>query len=137
MALEEDLLRLAELDRQTVRTLIEGDREDFPGALGAYFEFRKELKRRLLDESVVSVSDAEAADILRKITTGDGLPSDAVIERLSSQMEEDDKLTDFDDFDIDVPKAGYSWICSGCRPSDTRAMRAKTIDLALARGCAR
>ena len=111
MALEEDLLRLAELDRHAVRALLEGDTEDFPRALGAYFAFRNELKRRLLAEPVVSVSDAEAADILRKITTGDGLPSDAVIERLSWQMEEGDKLTDFDDYDIEElgSEHFYSW----------------------------
>ena len=111
MALEEDLLRLAELGRHAVRAVLEGNREDFPRALGAYFEFRNELKRRLLAEPVVSVSDAEAADILRKITTGDGLPSDAVIERLSSQMEEGDQLTDLDDYDIEElgSELFYSW----------------------------
>ena len=55
MALEDDALRLGKLDRQVVRALLENDIEEFPDALAAFFELRKDLRTRLLDEPVVSV----------------------------------------------------------------------------------
>ena len=51
MSLQDDALRLVELDQEVVRAVVEGKREAFGAALGAYMELRKSLKIRLLDES--------------------------------------------------------------------------------------
>ena len=54
MALQDDILQLAELDRQVVQALIENNTEEFLQVLGSYLEIRSNLKREVLDESVVS-----------------------------------------------------------------------------------
>lgn len=101
MSLEDDALRLAELDRGFLRALIEANAEKRVSTLAAYLTLRKSLKVRLLDEAVSSVSDPDAAEVLRKISGGDGLPSDKVIERLSSDIEEGEPTQEFDDEELE------------------------------------
>ncbi len=110
-SLQDDALRLAELDRKVVRSLLEGDTDELGRALGAYMELRKVLKARLLDESAIPVANADAAAVLRKISTGDGLPSDKVIERLAAQTGEDIEAFEFDGEEIEQLGSDlfYSW----------------------------
>lgn len=111
MSLKDDALRLVELDQQVVRAIVEGNTEELFAALGAYMELRKSLKTRLLDESTASVANAEAAEVLRKISGGEGLPSDKIIERLAAHSGEDISAGDFDDAEIEElgSKFFYSW----------------------------
>lgn len=110
-AMQDDALRLAELDRKVVRALLECDTEELGRTLGAYMELRKSLKTRLLDRSAIPVTDADAASVLRKISTGDGLPSDKVIERLAAHSDEELPVEEFDDVDLEelASELFYSW----------------------------
>ncbi len=110
MSLQDDALRLVEFDQQVVRALLESDTEALGAALAAYMELRKSLKTRLLDESAASVANAEAAEVLRKIGGGEGLPSDKVIERLAAHSGEDISH-EFDDAELEElgSELFYSW----------------------------
>ena len=110
MSLQDDALRLVELDQEVVRAVVEGKREAFGAALGAYMELRKSLKIRLLDESAASVANAEATEVLRKIGGGEGLASDKVIERLAALSGEDISL-EFDNAELEElgSELFYSW----------------------------
>lgn len=82
MSLQDDALRLAELDRRVVRDVLEKNTDDFGQAVGAYLELRRDLQKRLLSYSDAAIQNTIAADILRKMAGGEGLPADKVIERL-------------------------------------------------------
>ena len=111
MSLRDNALRLAELDQNVVRALIECDTEEFCHALHAYEELRKNLKNQLLDKSVISVRDLEAGEILRKIADGDGLRSDEVIRQLSALRDDEPTTEELDDVDIEELGSNlfYSW----------------------------
>ena len=101
MALQDDILRLTRLDRQVVQALFEGNTEEFPRALGAYLELRSSLKREMLDESVISVEDATTREILHKISSGDGLRSDKIVERIQELGGGDLEVGELDDADVE------------------------------------
>ena len=111
MTLQADALRLAELDQQVARTLVEGNTEELGHALVAYVELRKSLKRRILDESQISVEDAKARNVLLRIGGSDGLPSDNVVNRLVTLGDEEQSLGEFDEADIEElgSELFYSW----------------------------
>ena len=112
MALQDDALRLAELDRQVVQTLIEANTEKLSHVLSAYLKLRVGLKRQMLDESVISVEDATACEVLHKIASSDGLQSDKFVKRLKQLKGYDALATgEFDDADIEElgSKLFYSW----------------------------
>lgn len=100
MTLQDDALRLGELDRRVVRALLESDTEEFKRALPAYWELRKSLRTRSLDESAIAVSDSEAARVLRNISDGQGLPSDKITERLTALTGEELSAKEFDDQEL-------------------------------------
>ena len=110
MALQDDILQLAELDRQVVQALIENNTEEFLQVLGSYLETRSNLKREVLDESVVSVEDATAREILRRITNGDGLQSDEIVERLGGLGGGELAVGELDD--AEVEDLGSELFCS-------------------------
>ena len=111
MSLQDDALRLAELDRRLLRTVVEANVEEFRNTVAAYLTLRKSLKIRLLDEPVVSVSDADAREVLKKISGGDGLPSDKVIEQLGAFSGEHIPIDELDggDFEQLGSELFYSW----------------------------
>ena len=82
MSLEGDALRLRELDQQLVRAVREGDIDAFRTVPVAYVELLESLKTALLDKTAISVADIDAAEVLRKIGSGEGLLSDTIIARL-------------------------------------------------------
>lgn len=88
MSLQDDALYLAELDRRVIRDLLENNTEDFGAAISDYITLRRDIQKRILASPASAIQNSEAADILRKISGGDGLPSDTVIERLIQQTDE-------------------------------------------------
>jgi len=100
MSTQEDALRLSVLDRRLIRVVVEWNTEELRDALIEYLTLRKNLKMRLLDDPVSLIEDAEAAEIVKKISGGSGLPSDRVIERLSSHLSAEGDLTEFDEEEI-------------------------------------
>lgn len=100
MSLTDDALRLAELDRRIVRDLVEGDTEDLSFALESYMTLRKNVRKRLLKEPVATVEDTNAAAVLRKVSTGKGLPTDGIIERLLRSSGEDGPEIEFDEEEL-------------------------------------
>jgi hypothetical protein len=110
-SLQQDALRLAELDRKVVRAVLESDNEDLADALIAYVDLRKNLKTRLLDESAIPVSDADAAAVVRKVTTGEGLPSDKVVEWFEAHGSDEISSADFDEEELSElgSRLFYSW----------------------------
>ena len=111
VALQIDISRLAELDRQVAQVLLEGNTEALPHALGAYLELRSSLTREILDESVISVEDATAREVLRKITNGDGLQADKIVQRLQELGGGDLEVGELDDADVEElgSELFYSW----------------------------
>ena len=111
MALQDDILRLVELDQQVVQVLLEGKTKKFPHALGAYLELRSSLKCEMLDESVISVKDVTVRKILHKIFSGDGLQSDKIVERLQELGGGDLEMGELDDADVEElgSELFYSW----------------------------
>lgn len=111
LSLRDDALRLAELDRQVVRALIESDTEEFSHALDAYADLRKNLKTRLLDASAIHLEDTDAGAVLRKITTGDGLPTDMIIDRLLARSGEEISIEEWNGEELSQLGSDlfYSW----------------------------
>ena len=109
--LEDDALRLEQLDQQAVQALMEGDRESLGTALGAYIELRTKLKKLLLDKPVVAMTNGKAAEVLRKIGSGDGLPSDKIIDWLAAHNDKDISADEFDDAELEElgSELFYSW----------------------------
>ena len=110
MTLQADALRLLELHRQVSKALIECDAEELRRALLAWIELRESVKMQLLEASVISVGDAKASEILRKIADGDDLQPDEIIRQL---LRRDDELTAEEFDDLDIERLGselfYSW----------------------------
>ena len=111
MALQDDALRLAKLDQQVGQALCEGDVEELRRLLPACVELRESLRVQLLDESVISVGDVKAGEILRKVVSGSDLQSDEFIKQLRTHRGGEPAAEDFDD--LDTEELGfelfYSW----------------------------
>ena len=110
-SIQEDALRLAALDRRLVQAVVEWNTEELSTALVEYQTLRKNLKVRLLNEPVSLIEHAEAAEIVKKILGGAGLPSDKVIEQLSSHLTAEGTISEFDEEEIAQLGADlfYNW----------------------------
>lgn len=110
-SLQDEALCLVELDRRVIRAVVEQNKQNFLPALEDYLALRKRLKVRLLDESALTVEDAEAAAVLRKISGNDALQSDKVIARIASNIGDNNRIEEFDE--EEMRKLGgelfYSW----------------------------
>jgi len=111
MSLQEDLLALGINDRRVVKAVVENDVENLMPAVHEYETLRKSIRARLMNQSVAPVDEPDAVDILRKITTGSGLPTDKIIEHMLSMTDSDQLPVEFGDEELD--KLGsdlfYSW----------------------------
>ena len=114
MTLQDDALRLAELDRQVIQALksfVEGNGEEFSHVLDEYRKLRIDLKSRMLDESAISIEDITAREILHKISRGEGLRFDKFVKWIEELSGDDLAFGEFDDADME--KLGdelfYSW----------------------------
>lgn len=114
-SLEDDALRLEQLDQKVVQALMESDRQSLVFAIGAYTELRTKLRTLLLDKSVVPTADRNAAEVLRKIGSGDGFPSDEIIDWLAALRNEDISSDQFDDAELEElgSELFYSWYSHG------------------------
>ena len=86
---------LTNSDRRVQRALIERSTADLANALSEYQALRKSLKVELLDTSALSVEIPEVAEIVRRIASGSGLNTDAVIARLSSDPKGPRSIAEF------------------------------------------
>jgi hypothetical protein len=111
MSLQEDLIALDIIDRRVVRSIVEQDDENLIPALNEYLSLQKSIRACLLNQSVVCLDDAQAVDLLRKITTGDGLQTERVIKRLFSATDSDQLPGEFDVEELDGLGCDlfYSW----------------------------
>lgn len=111
MSLQDDLLSLGIIDRRVVKAVVERDGENLIPTLSEYESLRKSIRTRLLNQPVASVDDAQAIDLLRKITTGNGLPTDKLIEHLVSITGSDQLPEEFSEEELDSlgSKLFYSW----------------------------
>lgn len=111
MSLQDDLLALAALDRRVIRAVIETDWEGVKAALTEYQLLRKNIRTRLLDQPVASIEDADAVVLLRKVTTGESLPTDKVIKHLTSAPGSSQASDEFGDDELETLGSDlfYSW----------------------------
>jgi hypothetical protein len=111
MSLQDDLRALDIIDRRVVKAVVERDGENLAPAVSEYRSLRKGIRTCLLNQSVASVDDARAIDLLRKITTGDGLPTDRLIEHLVSMTGSDQLPEEFGEEELDALGSDlfYSW----------------------------
>ena len=101
MTIEEDLLRLKALDRDVIRSLMESRPEVLRDALIVYIELREKIRTYLLDKSIVRVLNSDAASVLRRTTTGDGLPTDKIIKDLLARSSVGDPNSVVDELDFE------------------------------------
>ena len=66
MTLQDNLLALDIIDRRVVKAVVERDGKNLIPAVSEYESLRKSIRNRLLSQSVASVHDARAIDLLRK-----------------------------------------------------------------------
>ncbi len=85
MALQDDALRLKELEQQVIQA-IDSQTENLGHVLESYLELKASLKRQILDESAISVEDATARKVLRKIGKAVETIDDADIEELGAEL---------------------------------------------------
>ena len=85
MTVQDDALRLRELERLVVQTT-DSNTEDFGHALESYLKLKATLKRQILDESTISVEDPTARKVLRRIVKAIEEFEDADIEELGTQI---------------------------------------------------
>ena len=111
MSLQDDLLALDIIDRRVVKAVVERDGENLIPAVSEYQSLRKSIRTRLLNQTVATVDDARAIDLLRKITTGDGLPTDRILEHMVSMTGSDQLPEEFGDEELDALGSNlfYSW----------------------------
>jgi len=111
MPLEEDLIRLKELDRNVIRAVIENDFEALTAAVTEFLGLHKRLATQMIDESVVTLTHDDARVTLQAFSSADGLPAEAVIRRLLGSPRSENRLDQFDDHELQ--KLGeelfYSW----------------------------
>ena len=84
MSLQDDALQLQSLDQKIIRAMLERDVNLLKSMLPAYLELLGKLTIALLDKSTVTVTDNDAAEVLRKISGGEGLPSARFINKLAA-----------------------------------------------------
>ena len=94
--IRDDAMRLAELDRLVVRAVIASNMNDVVVAIDAYVELKKSLRERVLSQPVITVEDQEAAEVIRKISSGAGLSCDKIIKRLADYVKMEVRIDDLD-----------------------------------------
>jgi hypothetical protein len=111
MPLQDDLLALAALDRRVVRGFVESNWDDLKAALSEYQAMRKEIRIRVIDQTAVFIESEDATAILQKITTGEGLPTDKVLEHLHSVTGSEQALEEFTEEELERlgSELFYSW----------------------------
>ena len=99
------------MDRRVVKAVVERDWDDLIPALSEYKSLRKSIRTRLLNQPVTSVDDTQAIDLLRKITTGNGLPTDKLIEHMVSITGSDQLPEEFSEEELNSLGSDlfYSW----------------------------
>ena len=112
MALQDDALRLAELGQKMDQSLRERKTKEFSRALTEYVGLRESLQRKTLDEDWLSIEDARAREVLRKISSGEGLEGDDFVRALG-EVKGDADLAVFGELDDATIEAWddllYSW----------------------------
>jgi hypothetical protein len=111
LSLQNSLIALAALDKRVVRGLIEENWKDFKSALAEYQTMRKDIRTQLLDQPTASIADPSAVSILKRITTGAGLPTDSILNRFFSSSNQMKFTEECDDQEIDNLGSDllYSW----------------------------
>lgn len=111
-ALRADVLRLAELNRDIVKAVVEGRYDRLSSSLNEYLDLRKGVQRRLLDRSVVVIENDMAADVLRKIAAGEGLTADKVASKIAGLAGEPQELHEFEMGELEDmgEELFHSWI---------------------------
>ncbi len=111
MPLKDDLLALDVLDKQIIHALTNNDKQLFKSAFAEYDSLRKRIKIFLLDQSVVCVDDPNAAEILRKTNTGDGLLTDRLLKHAISGSADVQQIEELSEEELDSLRSDlfYSW----------------------------
>jgi len=111
MPLQDDLLKMAALDRRVIRAFMESNREGLQTALSEYQALQQDIRTDLLDQTVVSISDPDVIALLQKVTTGEGLPTDKFLKHLHSVSGVEEILDKFgdDEFEALGSELFYSW----------------------------
>lgn len=111
MSLQDELLTLSTIDGRVIRAVIEQDLEGLRVALSEYLTLRKTIRTHLLDKSVASIEDGSAVEVLRNITSGDGLSTDRLFEGLNSTEDRERLAEEFSEEELNAlgSRIFYSW----------------------------
>ena len=111
MAVQDDVLRLADLDEQVVRALVDRNIEKFCRVFSAFRGLKIDLKQRMLDQCVVTVKDDATRDVVYKIHRTGDFRSERIVQELSKQG--GGELEDSEFSDAEIEELGgekfYSW----------------------------
>ena len=109
--MKEDALRLAELDRLVVRAFMESNFDGLTNFIVEFVNLRKMLKKQLMDLPVIEIQNKKAQEILRRLSVGDKLPSEELIQVLEDRIGDNERLEDLDPGEIEDlgNTLFYSW----------------------------
>ena len=110
MTLENDALRLAELDQMAGHLLEKKIGEEFARVLDEYVALWRSLRFRMVDEGAVSTENPKAREVLRKIDSGEGLLADRFVKAFG-EFTGDSDLSAFGELD-DADREELSWLLS-------------------------
>ena len=107
MALQDDALRLAELDQRAAQLRKKEIDKEFFRVLDEYVKLRKSVRRRMLDEGAVSTENLKTREVLRKIDSGEGLRADHFV-KVFGEFTGNSDLAAFGELD-DADREELSW----------------------------
>ena len=107
MALQDDALRLAELDQRADQLLKKETGKEFVRVLEEYAKLRISVRHRMLDEGAVSTENLKAREVLRKIDSGEGLRADHFL-KVFGEFTGNSDLAAFGELD-DADREELSW----------------------------
>lgn len=110
-SLQQDALELRNLNRLVLKAVAESDLTTFRDALSKYADTKVRIKTQMLENPTPKIHDKKAMEILQKISEGENLPADNIIEGLEKMAGVQETLTALDDLEMQALESDlfYSW----------------------------
>lgn len=111
IALQNDALRLSELNRLSIKALIESNLNDLQEYLNEYIEIKKRIKNNLIDNPTTQIHNHKALEILQQISENKPFHADNVISALEDMENSPGKFTSLTEDEIEElgSQKFYSW----------------------------
>lgn len=108
--LTKDALALKKLDREVVKTILEGNIENFGKTLDEFFVLKRKIKKSLIENEAVKIFDNKAQEILTKINQDEPFQAEKLVKGLENHSGEKLEFDKLDDAEIEeLADVFYSW----------------------------